>query len=113
MSLFARRSAGPVEIVSLRGTLDAAVAPSARAEIKAIFDEGRTRLALEMSGIRHIDSSGLSVLVTAMKTARTSGGDVVLVKPTPSVRSLLELTRLHRILEVFEDEDAAVAKLSA
>ena len=42
---------------------------------------------------------------------RAQGGDVVLLKLTPEVRSIIELTRLHRVFEIFDDLDAAIAKL--
>ena len=49
---------------------------------------------------------------TTAAVARAAGGDVVLLHLTPEVRSVVELTRLHRVFEIFDDVDAAIAKLS-
>ncbi len=111
--MLSRRSVGSVEIVAFTGVLDAAATPAARREIKDVLDSGQVRLVVDLSDVRFIDSSGLSILVTALKAARAAGGDVVLLKPPPVVRTLLELTRLHRVLEIFEDEPAAVARVEA
>lgn len=107
------RSAGPVEIVCLRGRLDAAAAPELRNQLRSIIDAGRTRILVDLGAVDFVDSSGLSVLVTALKGARAAGGDVAVLKPTTDVRALLELTRLHLVFQVFEDEAVAVDALSS
>ncbi len=106
-----RRAEGAAEIVTLSGTLDASVAPEVRDQLKRIVAEGRVRLVLDLANVNFIDSSGLSALVTAFKAARAAGGDVALANLTPAVRSIVELTRLHRIMDVYETEVAAVGRL--
>jgi len=109
----ARRPAGTAEVVSLSGTLDAWSEPEARAALKEILGEGRTRLVLDLSKVRRIDSSGLSALISVLKSARSAQGDVVLLSPSPAVVSVLRLTRLDQILEAFDDEAAALARLGS
>jgi len=109
--MLVRRTLGNVEVVSFSGSLDASVATQIRKELKEVFDDGKIRVVIDLGDVSFVDSSGLSVLVTALKTARAAGGDVVLSRVNPSVRSILELTRLHRVLEVFEDPEAAAARL--
>ena len=104
---------GPVEVISLQGRLDAAAAPDLRSRLRSIIDAGRVRMAVDLGGVDFVDSSGLSVLVTALKGARAAGGDVVVLKPTADVRALLELTRLHLVFQIFEDESVAIDVLSA
>ena len=106
-----RTSHGPVDVLSFAGSLHAATTASLRQELKDLIQSGRSRLVMNMAGVRFVDSSGLSVLVVALKAARAAGGDVVLLKLTPEVRSIVELTRLHRVFEIFDDADAAIAKL--
>ncbi len=109
--MLVRRSLGNVEIVSFSGSLDASVATQARKELKEVFDGGKNLVVIDLGEVSFVDSSGLSVLVTALKTARGAGGDVVLSRLSPPVRSILELTRLHRVLEVFDDPETAAARL--
>lgn len=108
--MLSRRSVGPVEIVSFFGALDAAATPAARQGLKEILDEGHRRVIIDLSQVSFMDSSGLAILVTALKVARAGGGDVLLLSPPPIVKTLLELTRLQRVLDVFEDEAAALAR---
>ena len=107
------RSAGPVEVVSFSGTLDAWSEPGVRAGLKEVLDRGRSRLVLDLGELRRIDSSGLSALLSVLKAARSAGGDVVLLSPSAAVVSVLRLTRLDRVLEAFDDEASAIARLSA
>ncbi|MCC6129309.1 MAG: STAS domain-containing protein [Acidobacteria bacterium] len=109
--MLSHRSAGPVEVVSFSGALDAAATPSARRDLKAILEGGRNRILVDLSQVTFMDSSGLSILVTALKAARAQGGDVLLLSPAPIVRTLVRLTRLDRVLQCVEDESAALAKL--
>lgn len=64
---------------------------------------------LDLSGVTYVDSMALSALVSALKLARKKGGKLVLLRPTPPVRSLLEVTRLDLVFLVFEDEESAMA----
>lgn len=108
----ARRSEGDVEVVRLAGDLNAAVAGPTKDEIQRVIDSGRSRLVLDLEDVRFVDSSGLSVLVAALKAARAVGGDLVLAGLKPEVESIIQLTRLHRVLNLYADEGAAVASLA-
>lgn len=108
---FSHRTQGSVDIFSITGAFDAAEAPKIRDELKQVIDAGRAKLIIDLGQVQFVDSSGLSVLVTALKSARAKAGDVVLLNLTPPVRSIIELTRLHRILEISDSEEAALKKL--
>jgi anti-anti-sigma factor len=107
-----RRSSGDIQIVTLSGTLDASVASKVRDELKELIASGQHRLVIDLEGVSFIDSSGLSALVTGFKMARAAGGDVALANVAPPVRSIVELTRLHRIMDIFDDAEAAAQKLA-
>lgn len=107
------RSTGPVEIVTLHGTIDGIESGDLRRRLNERIDAGRTRLLLDMSSVDFIDSTGLSALIGALKTTRRIGGNIGLLNPAPTVRSVLELTRLHRILEIFSNEKDGVDKLGS
>lgn len=96
-----------LEIVCLRGRLDAAAAADLREEFREFITNGHTRLVLDLSAVPFVDSSGLAVVITLLKAATANGGDVVLARVTPAVRTILELTRLHRVFRIFDDVDAA------
>ena len=113
MIAIAERRIESAQIVALEGELDAASSAQTRTELRERLKKGQIRFVIDLSAVPFLDSSGLSVLVTVLKAAREQGGDIALLSPVPQVRSLLELTRLHRVFEVFEHEDDAVAAFGA
>ena len=102
-----------VDIVRLPARLAMADAPGARKAIRQLVDAGRKHIVLDLAKVTFVDSSGLSVLVSAMDATRAAGGDVVLLKPSPTVRSLIELTRLQQVFEIYGHEGRAVERLQS
>src|SRR5947209_6125415 len=49
-------------------------------------------LALDASEVVAVDTAGLQVLLSAARTARARGGDRKLVRPSPAMQRILELT---------------------
>jgi len=107
ISTVRRASKGNTEIVTLRGRLDAVSASDLRGEFREFISNGHTRLVLDFSGVTFVDSSGLAVIITLLKSATSNGGDVLLAKLPPPVSSILQLTRLDKVFRVFEDVDTA------
>lgn len=105
------KTKGRVDVVYLPERLTMANSAAARHEIRDLVDLGHALLVLDMSRLEFVDSSGLSVLVSAIKSARRAGGEVVLCQLRPQVQALIELTRLHELFEIFIDEQAALVHL--
>jgi len=80
--------------------LVAANAAPVRDEIRAALPAACVCLELDLSSLTFLDSSGLGTLISLHKTLRSRNGTVRLLKPTPNVRQILELTRLHRVFEI-------------
>lgn len=97
-----------VEIIKLPEKLIMANAAETREAIRSIVGSISSQLILDLHEVLFIDSSGLSVLVSALKASQELQGRVVLLSPSDDVRSLIELTRLHQIFEIFEDRNAAI-----
>lgn len=101
----------PVILVELPQNLVMANSAQLREEIQQLVDAGQRFLILDLSRVELVDSSGLSVLVSALKAVKPFDGEVLLLKPTDNVRALIELTRLHQVFEIFEDQPAAIFQL--
>ena len=104
-----RHTSRTATIITIEGKMNTVSAPETRAQLGTVVMDGGARLVLDLSGVTYVDSTALSVLVSTLKLARKEGGDLVLLGPTPPVRSLLEVTRLDRIFHIFEDEESATA----
>jgi anti-sigma B factor antagonist len=97
MILEMERKGQGTALVRLSGRLDAAAAPRVLAHLKDAVAEGQSRLAVDLSDVSFIDSTGLGTLVSGLKTARKAEGDLRLVAPSPQAQRLLRLTTLDRV----------------
>lgn len=88
-------------------------AAAAREQLKSIIEKGKGLVLIDLSGLNFMDSSGCSVLISAFKSVRGKNGRLVLTSLTAEIQSLIELTRLNEIFEIFADTDAAFASLKA
>jgi len=79
-----------------------------RRAIGSLIAEGRKMVLLNLHGVPYIDSSGIGELVAAFTKIRDSGGELKLLKLSPKVRTLLEITKLYTVFDVQDDETAAI-----
>lgn len=86
-------------VCRLAGDLDAANASRLRAVLGERLDEGRDAV-VDLSGLGFVDSSGLGVLVGAMKRFETAGRRFTLRAPTPSLQRVLDLTGLSAAFSI-------------
>jgi anti-sigma B factor antagonist len=96
-----------VEVLKLDGRLDASSARDIRDKVGALSGENRINLVIDMAGVDFIDSSGLGGLISSLRTVNKLGGDVKISSLQNQVRSVFELTRLHRIFGIYDDSTAA------
>ena len=81
--------------------LDAHNSGDLKTEMQRLFEEGNKNLLVELKDVRFIDSSGLGALVSGFKNAISHQGALKLTSLQPQVKSMFELTRLHRVFEIF------------
>lgn len=100
-----------IDIINFTGRLIMDNANEAREQLKKIIEQGRGLLLIDLSGLTFIDSSGCSVLISAFKSIRAKQGRLTLSNLSPEIQSLIELTRLNEIFEIFADKDNALAEM--
>lgn len=81
--------------------LDAHNSSELKVEIQRLFEAGNRNLLIDLKSVRFIDSSGLGALVSGFKNATSNQGTLKLSSLQPQVKSMFELTRLHRVFEIF------------
>ena len=84
----------------VRGEIDVATSPKLREHLYAAIDGGARELVLDLSGLGFIDSSGLGVLVAALKHMRELDGELILAglqQPALRVFEITDLTELFTI----------------
>ena len=101
-------------VVEVAGELDLHSAPQLRAELtRAIESSAPPRVIVDLSGVTFLDSTGVGVLVGALKRAREADGKLHFCNPQPRVCRVFEITGLVGVLPLFSTREAALAALGA
>jgi anti-sigma B factor antagonist len=97
-------------ILELTGDIDLSSSPEVRKILLHELRENRTaRVILNLEKVRYIDSSGVASLVEGLKASRDIGSRLLLFGLSPIVREVLQLTRLLKIFEIYENEQQALS----
>ncbi|MFN8035452.1 MAG: STAS domain-containing protein [Acidimicrobiia bacterium] len=91
---------GGVPVVSLRGEVDVASSPDLRDCLYRTIARGTERVVVDLAGLTFIDSSGLGVLVGALKRIRERGGELELRGLHDPSRRVFEITGLTKLFTV-------------
>lgn len=109
MNLKTDTSAKVIVIFVREERLDAHNSEELKTEMNRLFEQGTKDLVIDLKDVRFIDSSGLGVLVSGFKNASTRQGSLKLSGLQSQVKSMFELTRLHRVFDIFLTSDDALA----
>ena len=90
-------------IINLEGDrLDAKDASQCKQDVIDLINKvEKYQVVFDLNKLNFIDSSGLGALVSGFKNATTNQGTLKLSSLQPQVKSMFELTRLHRVFEIF------------
>ena len=89
--------------------LDAGNATEFKRDMGPVID-ANTKLVLDLSRLRFVDSSGLGAFISCLRKLNAKGGDLKLCGMSKQVRAVFELVRMHRVFDILgTNEDAARA----
>lgn len=74
---------------------------------KTMHDQ--TKIVLDMSSLKFVDSSGLGALISCLRDANSRRGDFRLSAMSRPVLALFELMRMHRVFSIHDTVDSAVS----
>jgi anti-sigma B factor antagonist len=90
------------QVVEIQGDIELHCAAQVREELRRVCEEKGARCIVDMSGVPFIDSTGVGVLVGALKRAREQDGMFAIANPQPRVRRVFEITGLLGALPIYD-----------
>jgi len=72
------------------------------------IQEGRRHFIFDLSGVTHIDSTGIGRFISSLNKARVAGGSVRMAAASGQVREAFHVTRLDTVFKFFDDVKAAL-----
>lgn len=103
-----REQRGPVYLLRLAGAVDMYSYARLDEQVRQLFSQNHHQIILDCQNLDYIGSAGLGSLVGLAKEARAHGGDVRLLRVPERIYKIIELLGFTKVLQVFQDETAAI-----
>lgn len=102
------RSCGKVYVIKCFGKIAAGEESQTLEAAMTRAVQHSNRLVLDVAEVSRVDSMGMGLLVRFLSRIRANGGDLRLAAPQPFFRSLLEMTKLTKIVRIYDTEEEAI-----
>jgi anti-anti-sigma factor len=103
------REVGDVTVLTLSGQLVLDDGDLAfRKRIHELVDRGRPKIVVDLANVSYIDSAGVGMVVSKLKTLRERGGDMKLLNLNMRGLRIFGVTKLMFVFETFDSEEMAV-----
>lgn len=99
---------GGIHVMHCGGSLDADTVSAFKKIAYELVGKGAKQFVIDCTNLTFIDSMGLGVLISLLRRVRTNDGDVKVAALSDEVKTIFEITRLHRLFDVCADSNAAV-----
>jgi anti-sigma B factor antagonist len=103
------RSVADRTVLEVGGEIDVYTAPALRERIVALVDGGTTMLIVDLTHVEFLDSTGLGVLVGALKRLRSVGGEFSVVCDQERLLKIFRITGLDRVFTIYGSVESASA----
>ncbi len=102
------RQAGSVTVLELSGWFVLSGSEALEEKLQSLIAGGRLALLLDCSQVSAIDNRGIGALVQAVTSVEKRGGKLKLLKVSPRMREVLDVTGLLTVIESFDEEPTAL-----
>jgi len=98
-------------LLEVEGQVDLYSAPEFKERTARVIELGTERVIIDLSGVTFLDSTGLGVLVGALKRLRAAQAELLLVISDYDIERLFELTGLDGSFQIFRSRDEALGRV--
>lgn len=106
-----REHAG-VQILDLKGELDAHTAAELEAAFQKCRSENKFDVLVNGENLQYISSAGLGVFMAYIEEFRENGGDIKIAALQPKVFNVFDLLGFPLLFEIVDDEAAALGRFA-
>jgi anti-sigma B factor antagonist len=93
---------------------DASIAGFVKGEFTILLHTEEVKhFIVDLSEVEYCDSSGLSAILLAFRIIQSNEGQLRLAAPTKSVKSLIEISQLDRVLKINSSVDEALSEIAS
>lgn len=99
-----------IAVLNCSGSLGSDNVAGFKKATQALVDEGIVRFVIEGGKLVFIDSMGLGAMISLLRQVKQRQGDIKVVNLTSDVKTIFEITRLHRLFDICKNVQDACDK---
>ena len=103
------RKEGPWTVIEVDGEIDAHTAPGLKEAIGGSIDHGERKIVVDLEGVSFMDSTGLGVLVSALKRIEHEDGKLRVASASRPILRVMQITGLDKIMPLYAAASQATA----
>src|SRR5688572_10147854 len=101
---------GRASVVIVYGDVDTSNSETLARILDPLVETVNQKLLIDLSDVKFMDSSGISVLIIAHKRVKANRGDIRFCSLSPQLEMVFQVTRLDKQFDVFSSRAAALEK---
>lgn len=105
----ATRETDGYAVIAATGELDVYTAPLLEEALGSCIDARQYRLVVDLSEVSFLDSTGLGLLIKALKWTREHSGVLRIVVSSERIHKVFRVTGLDTVLQIYPSLDQALA----
>ncbi|MEQ8171988.1 MAG: STAS domain-containing protein [Candidatus Eremiobacterota bacterium] len=94
--------------INIEGEIDVYTSPKVKEALNDLIQKGNNNIIVNLEGVSYIDSTGLGVLIGALKRVKENNGDIKLVCTNLQIKKIFDITGLVKIFELYDSEELAL-----
>lgn len=99
-----------VMVISVKGELDALVAPKLKEKLIKASEEGQVKFIIDFKDLIHINSLAMGILRGRLREVKENNGDIKLINLNSHIATIFEMVGLDEIFEIYNSEEEALSK---
>ena len=107
---FSTKDVKGVTVIALSGNVmggpDATVLNQ---QVHQLLGAGARKVVIDLADVQFVNSSGLGMLIGSLTTMRNAGGDLKIARASKKVQTLIEVTKLHSVFDMYKTVNDAIA----
>ena len=110
-SIINERNVDGIVILSVQRNLKGEGETSLKDRLDELMLAGQRHILIDLKTLPNLDSTELGRLIRCHLAVRQAGGRVRLCNLSEKIRTLMQLTRLDTVLDLYETEEEALAQM--
>ncbi|MDD4680161.1 MAG: STAS domain-containing protein [Clostridia bacterium] len=86
--------------VILGGEIDIYNAPELKSKLLKLVDENKGNIQFDCTDLKYIDSTGLGVLISALRNVKEYDGDIIIQNLQPYIFKIFSITGLDKVFTI-------------